>query len=215
MGKLRCPLCGDYTSFSPVLLKGKGILTKQSSEDRTVYGEVKMRAVAFECEGAAYAILECQSCGECFVAEAKPKFSDNWAAVYPILHKPVAKEIPEPIRSEFEEAHLCFAVGAYRSCLLTCGSALEASWRQQQVSGLQDLKDKGIISPSLYNQANEVRLWGNAVRHDQPMPQVVTGDDAEQLLTYLDAILNAIYIEPKRLAASAQKRQQLKGKDKP
>jgi hypothetical protein len=212
MGKLKCPLCGDYTSFSPVLLKGKGVLTANSREYKTAYADVALEALAFDCGEAAYAILECKSCYKCFVAEARPKYSGNWAAVYPIPHKPVSEDIPEPIRSQFEEAHLCFAVGAYGSCLLMCGSALEASWREQRVSGLQDLKDKGVISPSLYNQANEVRLWGNVVQHDQPMPQVVTEDDAEQLLTYLEAILNAIYIEPKRLAALAQKRAQLKKK---
>lgn len=210
MSKLICPLCGDATSFSPVWLRGKGVDLDDSDEKRTFYKKVMLPAKTDDTPMQdTYAIIECQACWKRFVAEKK---KEEWSAVYPIPHKLTSEDIPEPIRSEFEEAHLCFAVRAYRGCLLMCQTALEASWREQRVSGLQELKDEGIISPQLYHQAKEVRLWGNVVKHEQPMPEAVTKEDAEQLLTYLEAILNAIYIEPKRLAALAQKREQLKKK---
>ena len=51
---------------------------------------------------------------------------DDWSAVYPIQHKPVAEEIPEPIHSEFEEANLCFAIGAYKACVSMYMTVLES-----------------------------------------------------------------------------------------
>jgi hypothetical protein len=137
----------------------------------------------------------------------------EWSAAYPISQAPVPEEIPEPIKSEFEEAHLCFTVGAYRGCLLVCRTALIALQRERGVSNLKELKDKGAISPMLYGQADQVRLWANMIGHED-MPEAITKEDAEQLLTYLAAILNAIYIEPKRLAALAQKREQIEKKHK-
>ena len=83
--------------------------------------------------------------------------------------------------------------------------------REQNVSSLNELKENGIISARLYNQSNEIRLWANMVGHEDVL-EAVTKEDSEQLLTYLEALLNAVYVEPKRLAELAQKREQLKKK---
>jgi len=213
MGKLICPLCGAFTSFSPVQLIGQGILLERSGEKYTMSEKVMLRAVTDEdymiVKDTCYAILACQACGKWFVAE-KERHGRQWSAVYPIQHKPAAKEIPEPIKGEFEEAYLCFAIGAYRGCLLVCRTALIALQREQGVTSLKELRDKGAISDLLYGQADQVRLWGNMVGHED-IPEAITRDDCEQLLAYLGALLDAVYVEPKRLAELAQKREQLKG----
>jgi len=206
MGKLVCPLCGDATSPTPVVFEAKvktGDIMGWHIHDGT--------AVAITTPEAGpriYGIMKCQSCEQLFVARVE---SNGWVAVYPIAAKDVAPEIPEPMKGEFEEAHLCFAVGAYRGCVSMCETALEALWREQKASGLLDLKEKGIISLQLYEQGNEVRLWGNVAKHEL-VPDVVEKEDAEQLLTYLEAILNAVYVEPERLSRLAQKRKQLEKK---
>jgi len=195
------------------MLSGKGLLLEDSTEDRAVYGKVAIQAVTHDAPGeATYAILICRACDKRFVAQEE---YDGWSAVYPILHMSVAEEIHPRIKSLFEEAHLCFAVGAYRGCLLLCRMALEDMQREQGVSGLNELMDKGIISPLLYRQAQEVRLWGNMVTHESLLPEDIQKDDAEQLLVYLEAILDAIYVQPKRLSTFTQKREQLKKEAKP
>ncbi|GAG40223.1 unnamed protein product, partial [marine sediment metagenome] len=102
--------------------------------------------------------------------------------------------------------NLCFSVGAYRSCASMCQIALEALWRDKEVSNLNGMKDKGIISSNLYDRANEVRLFGNVAKHEL-VPDAVEKEEAEQLLAYLEAILNAVYVEPKRLDSLRQKRE--------
>lgn len=211
MSKLICPNCGVYTSFSSLMIEGKGILKEESGSGRLVFGEVSIGAVCpDEYSEPTYAILICQACRKRFVAE-KNKSTDAWSAVYPIPHKSVTKEIPEPVKGEFEEAHLCFAVRAYRASVSMCETALEALWREQEASGLLDLKDKGIISPQLYDRANEVRLWGNVAKHEL-VSDVVAKEDTEQLLAYVDALLNAVYVEPKRLDTLRRKREQIEKK---
>jgi len=208
-----CPLCGAFTSFSPAQIIGKGILLDKSRENETQWGKVQISAIMpYDYRGTdhVYAILVCRACEQYFVAERK-EYADEWLAVHPIQHKPVAREIPGPIKSEFEEANLCFAVEAYRGSLLVCRTALIAMQRQQGVSNLKELKDNGAISEGLYKQADEVRLWANMIGHED-IPEDITKEDCEQLLTYLEALLNAVYVEPKRLAKLAQKREQLKKK---
>lgn len=223
MGKLTCPHCGSITSFSPVMLEGDGISVGESSELHTRRRRVQLEAITDEKymdyqarsrRDFLYAVLECQGCNEWFVA-GKARYGGEWSAVYPIPHRPVAKEIPEPIKSEFEEAHLCFAVGAYRGCLLICRTTLVAMQREQMVSGLDALVANGIISPTLLGQAHEVRLWGNIMAHEPVLPEEIDKDDVEQLLAYLEILLDAIYVQPKRLSELTQKREKLKKKPKP
>ena len=183
-----------------------------SSKDRTVWCDVQIRAVVpfkYEYDAESYAILVCQACMEYFVAK-REKFAeeDEWSAVYPIEHKPVAEEIPEPIRSEFEEANLCFAIGGNKACISMCMTALEALWREQNASNLDDLKKKGIISQRLFDQAREIRLWAGIVKHEL-IHETITKEETEELLTYLEEMLHDVYVRPARSAALAEKRKQV------
>ncbi len=210
-----CPHCGTATSFNPVIIEDdKAFLTDESSDKRSIYGKARVFAITDDKypHDAMYGILECASCGKRFVA-IKPTYKAEWAVVYPILHKHVAEEIPEPIRSEFQEAYLCFAVGAYKGCLLVCRTVLIAVQRERGVTNLKELREKGLISDSLYRQADEVRLWANMFGHED-VPVDIAAEDCEQLLAYIEALLNAVYVEPKRLSNLAQKRGQIKSTPK-
>jgi len=158
-----------------------------------------------------YAILCCQECESLFVVKDLID-GKGWHAVYPIQHKAVAKEISQPIKGEFEEACLCFAVGAHLACLLMCKTVVIALQRQQNVSNLKQLVDKGTISKTLYEQADEVRLWANIIGHEDIVPESVTKEDCEQLLAYVESVLNAAYVEPARFEALKLKRGQIKKK---
>jgi len=119
-----------------------------------------------------------------------------------------SEEIPQTIKNEFEEANLCFTIGAYRACVSMCQIALEALWRDKQVSSLKELTEKGIISKQLYERADEIRQWGNIAKHDL-LSEAVSKEDAEQLLEYLEMILDHVYVQPARLDVFREKRKQL------
>lgn len=218
MGKLICPHCGSFTAFSPAQIRGEGVLLDKSSDEYTHWGEVQISAVVpnkYEYGEEGYAILVCLSCTNYFIAK-REKYGDkdDWLAVYPIQHKPVASEIPEPIKSEFEEANLCFAVGAYKACVTISMVALESLWQQQKASGLNELRDRGVISPRLFDQATEIRLWAGLVKHELTH-ETVTREETEELLSYLEEILHDVYVRPTRSAALAEKRKQVKKGNKP
>lgn len=213
MGQLQCPHCGVFTAAEPEWFDAEVQIAVASFSVSTVGKAIqkhrgKAHAVT-EPEGGqpTYGIMVCQSCKKRFVAqEAK---SGIWTAVHPITHRTVPDEIPEPIKSEFEEAQLCAAVGAHRACATMCAISAEAAWHEQKVSGLEELKEKGTLSTLLYDQANEVRLWNNIVKHEL-ISEPVTEAEAQELLGYVGDLLHAIYVQPKRLSQMTAKREELK-----
>ncbi len=210
MGNILCPHCNVATSLNPVLIEDdRAFMPDRSSERERVYEKavvlgIKEAKYPYE---VSYGIFECQACSERFLAK-KEKYTD-WIVAYPLPHKPVDEEVPEPIKSQFEEARLCFIVDAYLGCLLVSKTALIAVQRNTGVANLKELKGKGLISNILYEQADEIRLWANMVGHED-IPDEVAKKDCEQLLVYMEALLHAIYVEPRRLADLSQKRKQLK-----
>lgn len=193
MAKLVCPFCGAYTSFTPAMIPWPDTEQYVQAVIKNMYPDPD------------YAIIVCQACDRHFVA----KGNGEWIAVYPIMHKPVSEDIPPPMRGEFEEANLCYAVGAYRACVSMCQITAEHVWNEQQVSGLSELKEKGIISPRLYDRANEIRLWGNLEKHKLIIDPISQGD-AKQILDYLEILLDEVYVEPKQLDILTEKHEDLK-----
>ena len=214
MAGLVCPLCDAYTAFTPAEVRLPEHISEEPAYIPAIVREtgdglpfVRARPQ----KGIdTYAIVRCQGCGGLFVAQEEAR--EQWIAVYPIPHKAAPNEVPEPAKSEFEEASLCFAVGAYRACISMCQIAVEHVWHEQGVSGLSELKDKGIIPPRLFDRANEVRLWGNLEKH-QLFVEPVSSEDSEQLVGYVQIILNEVYVEPKRLDRLTKKRKELGKKD--
>jgi len=208
MERLTCSICGTPTA--PILASFSAHVTMKvvgtDGQWATRVVEGTAQAQTTEARPHRYGIIACQACGQHFVAQRAN--GGQWEGVYPISHKAVAKEILEPMRGELEEAQLCFAVGAYRGCASMCETALEALWQEQGASRLNDLRDKGIISQRLFEQATEVRLWANMAKHEL-ISQPVSRDDAEELLTYLEDIMDNVYVKPKRRAALKEKREQL------
>ena len=204
MAGLQCPHCGAYTSFEPVRVKGA------SAHDVVTGGKMFITALATT-EGSKdeppyFAILECQACRRDFVARKISPTIAGWKAVYPLAIRAVPDGLPDNIASAFKEAALCFAVEAYQGCLLMARTALIRLQRERGVSSLQELHDKGKISESLYQKADEVRLWANMIGHEDVAPDVVQKEDCEELLAYLEELLHAIYTAPAKLDRLTQKR---------
>jgi len=212
MSGLKCPICGSPTPFTPIFLTRQSVLDfTDGTREAATNSRIVPAVMEIHWKGIQYALLCCQACEHLFVATRGASETD-WHAAYPVPHKSVPDEIPPPIKGEFEEACLCFAVGAHLACLLMCKTVVIALQRQQNVSNLKQLVDKGTISKTLYEQADEVRLWANIIGHEDIVPESVTKEDCEQLLAYVESVLNATYVEPARFEALKLKRGQIEKK---
>lgn len=208
MKGLICPHCNTPTAFTPIYLTRQSVLDfVLGTREAAKRPEVVPAVMQEWWNDLRYALVYCQTCDYVFVA-ANSKMGADWFAVYPIAHQSAAKDIPQPIKGEFEEANLCFAVGAYRACAAMCQRTLESLCQNKKVSGLNQLRDDGIISQRLFDRATEIRLWAGIVKHE-PIAEPVSKDDAGELLTYLEDILNHVYVEPAHYKARKQKRERI------
>lgn len=206
MKGLTCPNCGTTTAFTPIYLTRQRVIDYVGGTREAAGSSGVVPAVMPDWwKGIRYAVLCCQECESLFVVKDLLN-GDGWRVVYPISHKIASDEIPPPIKEEFEEANLCFAIGAYRACAAMCQRTLESLCQNKEVSGLNQLRDDGIISHRLFDRATEIRLWAGIVKH-KPIAESVSKDDAEELLTYLEDILNHVYVEPAHYKARKQKRE--------
>lgn len=206
MKKLVCPHCGEPTSVGEVLW---GTRVKGERSLGSDIGDARILEVPTDRGGKRiYGMMRCHSCRERFVVLIEGK---DWVAVYPLRGKIVDANIHERVRNELESVNWCFGLGEYKGCVWGCVTTLEALWRDQKVSGLEGLVERGLVSAELYEKGKEVRLWGDVAKGEL-VDGVVEEADAEEVVAYLEAILNEVYVEGKRRLRLAQKGKQLKGK---
>jgi hypothetical protein len=206
-----CPHCNTATSLQPIQIDSEyAFLVEDSSEKSPKFGHAKVTAITDDDSPhyTSFGIFECQVCGKRFAAKRTKYADNNWIPIYPIPHKIVSDDIPEPIKSNFEEANLCFSVRAYRASTAMCQIALEAVWRNLDIPDLKSLEEKGLISKTLKQRADEIRLWGNVVKHEE-ITEPITNEDCEQLIAYLNSIIERVFIEPKRFERLKGKRNKI------
>lgn len=132
--------------------------------------------------------------------------------IYPnSLPGTVASEIPDPIKSDFEEALICEAAGSYRGSAALARRTLQvicvdkgASKSKKLHEQIDELFTKNIITQDIKDWAHEVRYVGNDAAH--PNATDVTKDDARDILELLESMCDVLYIAPSRAAARKAKR---------
>ena len=121
--------------------------------------------------------------------------------VYPHpLPAPSHEAIPQDIRSDLDEAKLCFGVGANRACCVMARRAMQSSCidkgtsKDRLVDQLEELANKAIITRDLKEWADVVRWVGNDAAH--PDSGVVTQEDAQAILQLAEQFLHVLYVTP-------------------
>lgn len=207
--KIVCPSCNCTTSFNPLQYETRAVIANQRPEQVNFLQVIAELVEPHVPNMRTYGIIRCQACHKKIVVKREPNSrEDDWEVVYPINHRKAPIEIPEPIKSEMEEAYLCEAIGVYKACVCMCQTALESMWRDKNAKSLNDLVEKHIILPPVKDRAEEIRLWANVIKHE-PIRDAISKEDADQLLDYFDLILNAVYVEPSKLEALKTKRKGL------
>ncbi len=168
-----------------------------SSSDKQLY-------VKYKLSSSNYRIIGCLQCHKEFVVTN---------AYPPVVVHPdqktsveVAPEIPKNIGRVLFEAKQVHTMGAETASLLAARTALIRMQREQQCNGIDELATRGVITRFLADQAHEIRLWANALGHEDVSPDIPTQEDVGQLLMFLDLLFDTIYVQPVRLRQLQTKR---------
>lgn len=123
------------------------------------------------------------------------------------------KSLPEDVRSAAIDAHTCFEVGVYSGAVLLTRRALEYLLKyevsllpeDEQISEkkplynfLMLLINKRVLSPYYEEAASTIRYFGNDVAHKTDFD--FTKKDSENLLIFLDSIIDELFGERREWA---------------
>lgn len=159
-----------------------------------------------------YRLLQCQVCGQP-ILQGRQDFGDGdeeFTVVYP-AQRHLSMAIPEPLRDEWREAEACFRAKAYTACAVMVRRVTEGVCSENGVdartlvTGVRQMRDRGIIDGTLADWADALRVLGNRGAHYTGTP--IARQDAEDALAFAEALLDHMYVL-KRKFASMQRRLQ-------
>lgn len=205
---VRCPHCATTVSANKARRQGNvytynGVTIRGTPDEQS--GQVSKAEYAltayFFVESAKYFIAECVECRNEFVVQRNPE-----RVCWPLPNPAIPTEIPEAVRLAFQDAKVAHEAGAEIAAVMAARTAIIRMQRDQKCSSLKELVERGTLSRFLAYQADEVRLWGNFVGHEDEGADSPSREDTDQLLQYLGLVLDHVYVEPVRLIALRDKR---------
>lgn len=108
--------------------------------------------------------------------------------------------IPAELREAHEEARKTFNAKAYLAAVVMCGRTLEGACAEQGITmgtlqqSLQQMKDQDIIDTRLWEWAQLLREVRNHGAHYNPTASSITRQDADDCLTFNEALLDYLYV---------------------
>jgi hypothetical protein len=209
-----CPHCQSKIPFVPELTGGQAFTSRRvpikgalddvavavSNSETNLY-------VYYELRGVKFTITVCTECREQLVVENYSIRNSAPRVVAPLPEPMIPSEIPENVRKVFKEAMQAHHIGADTASLLAARTALIRTLRDQGCSRIDDLAKQRKITPLLAEQANEARRWANLMGHDDVPADFPAGEDANQLLLYLEFLFDVIYVQPAKLKVLKVKRE--------
>lgn len=121
--------------------------------------------------------------------------------------------LPEEVASDRDEAWSCLYGGDLRASVIMGRASIQRAVRTLEATGtglkaeVADLATKGVITQSLREWADEVRIAGDDAAHPEDLGKV-TREEAEESLTFMDAFLeHAIALPAKREALKAARQE--------
>ena len=145
-------------------------------------------------------LLECPQCRTTLLGGRYEieDHGDPLSRLWPVPSRWLSHEIPEITRNSLEEARLCFQAHAYNACTVMAGRALEGVCRHFGAEktnlgpGIKALREQGIIDARLGKWAEELQKARNLSAHASG--EKVTKDDARDLLDFLEAICEYVFV---------------------
>jgi hypothetical protein len=133
---------------------------------------------------------------------------------YPIATPSVHPAVPEDIKQATVEAEKCLSVGAYNACGVMARRAMHCLCSNKKAKGkdlydqLLYLKDNHLITPDLWEWAEELRIVGRSGAH--PEWEEVTPENADYAVRFLREIIRYVYINPAERAEKKLKEEKKK-----
>lgn len=167
-----------------------------------------------------FSVEECNNCEQLFLTIRMNSKYGGLVRKYPnSLPKSINESIPQEIKTDFEEALLCYSVNAYRGAAALARRTVQlicldkrADKNKKLYQQIDELFKNGVITKDIQEWAHEVRFLGNDAAH--PSKDTVSKDDAKDILDLLESLCEVLYVAPAKAAERKKKRTQGKESDR-
>jgi len=210
-----CPNCGVLHNLTPVTVSGRAEDLASKNPNRVNYFDAGYLVFAppdQRDDKTGFAVVDCDNCQIRFiVAIPHYDYQGPISVVWPIPGISVSDDVPEPVHSAVVDAKLAHAVGSITGAVMSIRTAVERIQTHAGAGSLSELWETKGLSPSLFDTANEPRLWANVITHKHKDfdPADVTLEHVTDLLGFLDILLDMVYIIPEKLKRSRESRAKL------
>jgi hypothetical protein len=166
---------------------------------------------------ASYVAVQCHRCRKPVLLQYKGNQlldadSDLIVDYYPKRIIPIDPYVPQEIGKDYLEAERCFSVGAWHACAVMARRCMHQVMARENAEGrdlflqINHLKESRIITPTLAEAAQRVRVLGNHGAH----PYDFTGEtlegldmtDAQDALEFCEWVFDQVYVQPRKIEAS-------------
>jgi len=210
-----CPICGFATSTNEVARYETDAIPEPNqvifdpSEINTSYKE--------------YILSSCPKCKSPFLAVEE--YVNNFEIGTYLQHQEILYPtenaalltlgvMPEQITKIYLQAKICFSKSLYEPSVIMSRKCLEAICKDLGATGknladkVENVKNTGKINDQLIRWATELRLIGNDAAHDLEI--IISRQDAEDSLVFLNALLLYIYTLDKKFEDFLSRRSKAK-----
>jgi len=203
-----CPHC-NIKSLHTILLdipEYDSTLILKGDDAKNYLAKVKMKHIIYKCVNCnkdTYFLIkraaeakQPTTIGFIIKATTPAEIIHQYPIYTPILHS----SVNDDVKRATIEAENCFSVRAFNACGVMTRRAMHSLCTDKGARGkdlyeqLTYLKDNNLITPDLWEWAEELRVVGRSGAH--PEWEEVSEEDAEYSLKFLREIIRYVYINP-------------------
>lgn len=208
-----CPRCRKQSSFQSLgsipLTFSEGYKVLPSGVHEPIFHERATVLVCRHCEQGISVLEEELTGGRSKRSGERHSGVISWQGFHwwPLAGSSAHSAVPSEIASALNEAVLCLSANCPRAAAVMARRTLEAiatdkgggKSKDALAKQLANMAASGLLQPTLADWAKEVRAIGNSGAHFDPI-DTVSNADASQLIEFLQALIEYLYVLPYDLA---------------
>jgi hypothetical protein len=194
--KIRCPFCGECGNFA----------VASHFEKKKARGSKRLNFDTLECgncKGYVMVLWSASETGGLHNFEALP---------WPLDFDEYPEHWPESVGRYWMQAQANLAAENWDATVVMARSALQVALRDKHAQGrslhheIEDLAAKGLLPPLMKEWSHNLRELGNDSAHPQPTQSPAHPSDVQDLIQFLDFLLEYLYNLPHKIAEYRNRR---------
>ena len=192
MYQITCPFCMERGNFK----------TAFHAEKKKPNSEKKLNFDTLECGNCKGYVMVLWSASEHWSREG---FHDYEVLPWPLLFDKHPEHWPETVGRYWLQAKRNIRDENWDAAAVMARSALQIALRDAKAQGknlkqeIDDLASKGILPPLMKEWSDNVRELGNVSAHPQPTQQPTSPQNARDIVSFLDFLLEYLYTLPHQI----------------